>query len=97
MNRVAPSAQAQGMAARADPFRVPYTLHRSLATFGPAKVVGLVNRCWWNAVWPTDFGGPAVVGEATDATVTGTAPGINPPPVIERLRRRTRNNLITMK
>ncbi len=77
MNRpsVALSAQDQGMAPGVDPFRIPLPCIGSLATLGPAKVVGLVNRCPWIADWPTDFGGPAVFGEAIDATVTGRLQG----------------------
>ena len=71
---------------------LPRTLHRngtrgslphslclclgSLAASGPAKVVGLESASEWIANWPTDFGGPAAVGEATEATATGKAPGI---------------------
>ena len=29
--------------------------------------------------WPTDFGGPAADGEATEATATGKAPGLERP------------------
>ena len=39
---------------------------RSLAASGPAKVVGLASASEWTADRPTDFGGPAAIGEATD-------------------------------
>ena len=52
----------------------------SLAASGPAKVVGLDNTTTWIANGPTDFGGPAADGEATEATATGKAPGIGEPP-----------------
>lgn len=58
---------------------LPHSLclcHGSLATSGPAKVVGLARTTQWNADWPTDFRGSAVIGEATEATATGKAPGI---------------------
>ena len=48
----------------------------SLAALGPAKVVGLESASEWNANGPTDFGGPAAIREATEATATGKAPGI---------------------
>jgi len=58
------------------PFRISLCLcHGSLATSDPAKVAGLANANEWIIDWPTDFGGPAVFGEATEATATGKAPG----------------------
>ena len=76
---VAPSDSATGMGTRRS---LPHPLCLclgSLAASGPAKVVGLGRAKKWIADWHTDFGGPAAVGEATEATATGKAPGIQPP------------------
>ena len=48
------------------PFRILCLCRGSLATLVPAEVVGLDHASEWRTHWPTDFGGTAVSGEATD-------------------------------
>ena len=45
----------------------------------PAKVASLAIVWPGPSEWPTDFGGPAADGEATEATATGRAPGLERP------------------
>ena len=81
MNRpsVALSAQAPGMAPGVDPFRIPLPCVGSLATLGPAKVVGLVNRM------PVDSGlahrlwGACGFRRSDRRDGDGKAPGISHP------------------
>ena len=74
------SDSTTGMATRGTSLPHPLCLcHGSLAASDPTKVMGLAQTNQWNADRPIDFGGPAAVGEATEATATGKAPGIPPP------------------
>ncbi len=45
----------------------------------PAKVVGLDAQAGWLLLWPTDFGGTAVLGEATDGDGDENGSGIKTP------------------
>jgi len=54
------------------PASVPYASATCRpAASGPAKIVGLDSLSQWNSLGPTDFGGPAAFGEATDGDGDG--------------------------
>jgi hypothetical protein len=69
------SASSSRNGGQGKPLRNPLPLPRTLAASGPAKVVSLLIDGRSVGKGPPTLGGPAAVGEATEATATGRLQG----------------------